>query len=62
MKGQKALYDMFKSALLFYWKLQNDLEQVGFKVNPYDPRVANKQINGNQMTIVWHIDNFKISH
>ena len=56
MKVQKALYGMLKSALLFYSKLRNDLIQEGFKVNLYDPCVANKQVNGSQMTIVWHVD------
>ena len=53
---------MLKSALLFYKKLKNDLESNGFWVNPYDPCVANKQINGHQMAIVWHMDNLKVSH
>ena len=33
VKIQKALYGMLKSALLFYCKLQKDLENMGFKVN-----------------------------
>ena len=31
-------------------------------MNLYDPCVANEQINENQMTVVWHVDNLKISH
>ena len=42
----KAIYGMLKSALLFYRKLWKDLEQIGFKVNPYDPCVANWMVNG----------------
>ena len=34
----------------------------GFKINPYDWCVANKMINGEQMTIVWYVDDMKISH
>ena len=34
----------------------------GFTINPYDQCVANKQINGKQCTIVWHVDYLKISH
>ena len=30
--------------------------------NPYDPCVANKEINGSQFTIVWHVDDLKLSH
>ena len=59
---QKALYGMLKSALLFYRKLRKDLESVGFVVNPYDPCVANFQQNGSQLTVVWHVDDLKVSH
>jgi len=34
----------------------------GFTINPYDQCVANKQIDGKQCTIVWHVDDLKISH
>ena len=62
VKLQKALYGMLKSALLFYKKLRKDLESQGFVVNPYDPCVANKMVNGKQLTAVWHVDDLKISH
>merc|ERR1712115_516330 len=58
----KALYGMLKTALTFYKKLRADLEDMGFKVNPYDPCVANKTIKGAQCTICWHVDDLKISH
>ena len=50
---QKALYGMMKSALLFYRKLVSELREMGFTINPYDPCVANKTVNGMQMTIRW---------
>ena len=31
-------------------------------MNPYDKCVANKKINGKQCTIIWHVDDLKISH
>eukprot|EP00957_Ditylum_brightwellii_P185969 14158582-Ditylum_brightwellii.AAC.2 len=62
VKLQKALYGCLKSALLFYKVLRKDLEGLGFKVNPYDPCVANKVINGSQLTIVWHVDDLKLLH
>ena len=34
----------------------------GYKINPYDPCIANKMINGKQHTVVWHVDDLKISH
>ncbi len=58
----KAIYGMLQSALLFYKKLRADLEEDGFKVNPYDPCVANKMVNNKQMTITWHVDDLKVSH
>ena len=38
------------------------LKQIGFELNPHDPCVANKVINGKQCTIAWYIDDTKISH
>ena len=31
-------------------------------MNPYDPCVANKMVHGNQMTIMWHVNDVKSSH
>lgn len=59
---QKALYGLLKSALLFYRKLVADLTTEGFTLNPYDPCVANKMVNGTQMTVVWHVDDLIVSH
>ena len=52
----KAIYGMLKSAMLFYKKLKKDLESIGFKVNPYDPCMANRMVNGKQHTVTWHVD------
>ena len=41
-----------KSALLSY----------SFELNPYDPCVVNKMVNGEQLTICWHVDDLKSSH
>jgi hypothetical protein len=57
-----ALYEILKAALLFYKKLARDLIGIGSKLNPYDPCVANKIVNGKQMTLCWHVDDMKISH
>ena len=62
VKMQKAIYGLLRSALLFYTKLVSDLESNGFKLNPYDPCVANKMIDGTQMTVCWHVDDLKVSH
>ena len=53
---------MLVASLLFYRKLRKDLEGRGFKVNPYDICVANRMINDLQFTVLWHVDDLKISH
>ncbi len=53
---------MMKSALLFYRKLVSELKGMGFEINPYDPCVANKMVNGTQMAIRWHVDDLMMSH
>jgi hypothetical protein len=58
----KALYGTMRAALLFWQLLSSKLESWGFVINPYDWCVANKMINGKQCTILWHVDDLKISH
>ena len=58
----RALYGCIESALLWYELYSSTLEQLGFKINPYDRCVANKWINGSQCTIVFYVDDNKISH
>ena len=53
---------MIQSPLMFYKKLRANLESKGFKINPYDPCIANKMGDGMQITIIWHVDDFKVSH
>ena len=38
------------------------LFDMGFKLNNHDQCVANKMIEGTQCTIVWYVDDNKISH
>lgn len=58
----KAIYGMLTSTLLFYTKWRDDLLLIGYKLNPYDPWIANKIVNGKKHTVTWHIVNLKISH
>ena len=48
--------------MLFYQKSMDDLKSNGFQINPYDPCVASKVIDGEQMRNVWHVDDLKVSH
>jgi Reverse transcriptase (RNA-dependent DNA polymerase) len=58
----KAIYGLLASAMLFYRSFTQDLIGYGFIINPYDPCVANKQVEGKQMTVSWHVDDVKVSH
>ena len=59
---KKVLYGCVKSALLWYRLFRDTLQDLGFVLNPYDPCVANASIKGSQCTIVWYVDDNKISH
>ena len=56
------IYRMVVSAMLFYCKLTKALLSYSFELNPYDPCVVNKMVNGEQLTVCWHVDNLKSSH
>ena len=62
VKLEKALYGTIQASLLFWKNLTKTLQEDGFVINPYDWCVANKNVNGKQITIVWHVDDLKISH
>ena len=57
-----VLYGIMKAALLYYECFVRDIMAIGFKLNPYDPCVANKIVHGKQLTIAWHVDDLKVSH
>ena len=59
----KALYSTLQATRLFWQKLSKQLNDMwGFAPNKYDDCVVNRMINGHQMTVVWHVDNLKVSH
>ena len=62
VKLNKAWYGLLCSALLFYKKLVSKLEDMGFELNPYDPCVANRMVDGFQQTLIWRVDDLKMSH
>ena len=51
-----------QSAILWYDTFEGCLEDLGFKINTYDPCVANMMIGGKHCTIYWYVDDTKISH
>ena len=58
----RALYGGIQSALMWYNLFTETLSKMGFSINPYDRCVANKIINGKTCTIVWYVDDVKVSH
>jgi hypothetical protein len=59
---QNAMYGTMVASLLYYRKFVKSLTDIDFVINPYDPCVANKMIEGDQMTICFHEDDCKLSH
>jgi hypothetical protein len=59
---QNALFGTMVASLLYYWKFVKSLTDIAFVINPYDPCVAKKMIEGHQMTICFHVDDCKLSH
>ena len=53
---------MLVSAMLSYHKLTKAQLSDRFEPNPYDPCVVNKMVNGEQLTICWHMHDLKSSH
>lgn len=61
-KLSKAIYGTLRGALLFYEKLTGHLKEWDFEQNPYDECAFNKMINGEQLTVLLHVDDLKVSH
>ena len=57
-----AIYGTMVAGLLYYRKFAASLTGDEFVMNPYDPCVWNKVIDGKQCTICFHVDDCKISH
>jgi len=56
------MYGTLTAALLWYQMFVEHLLSMGFVLNEYDICVANKMINGHQLTICCYVDDLKISH
>ena len=57
----KELYGTLRASLLFWRKLPAELIELGYRTNPYDWRVANKMVQSSLYTLLWHVDDLKIS-
>ena len=57
----KELYGHMKSGRLFWEDIHGKLTEMGFTSNPDDLCVMNKEIDGDQFTVVLHVDDLKLS-
>ena len=48
--------------IIFYNKLSKHLIDHGFVQNEYDMCTFNKMVNGEQITVQFHVDDLKVSH
>ena len=62
VKFLRAIYGCIESAMLWYNLYVNTLKDMGFELDPYDRCTANKLINDKQCTVVFHVDDNKLSH
>jgi hypothetical protein len=60
LQCQNALYGTMAASLLYYRKFVKSLTDIDFVINPYNPCMANKKIEDEQMTICFHVDDCKL--
>jgi hypothetical protein len=58
----KSLNGKLQAALLFWKDLTTALESWGFVPNPYNRCVSKKMVNGKQLTVLWHVDDLRVSY
>ena len=59
---KKAVYGTLLAAIIFYNKLSEYLIKEGFTPNEYDECTFNKMVDGQQLTVQFHVDDLKASH
>ena len=60
-EGNKTLYGSLPSGRLSYLKLCKLLLDNGFVANPYEPCWFNKMVKGGQLSVIFHVDDLKVS-
>ena len=58
----KSIYGCMQSALLWYEMFTKCLKYLGYELNKYDMCVANKIVDGHQMTVAYYVDDLYASH
>ena len=59
---QNNLYGKIIASIIYYRKFTKSLTDFGFEINPYNPCVTNKMVDGSHITICFHVDDCKLSH
>ena len=59
---QNNLYGKIIASIIYYRKFTKSLTDIIFEINLYDPCVVNKMVDGSQMTICFHVDDWKLIH
>ena len=47
-----AIFGIMRAVLLYYQHFMANIHGISFKLNLYDPCVANKMVDGNQLTLI----------
>ena len=55
----KAMYGTLTAPILWYHLFADTLLEDKFVINPYEPCIANKTVNG---PVCWYVDTLKVSH
>ena len=58
----KDVYGTLLGAIILYNKLPKHLIDHRFTQNAYDMCTFNKMVNGEQITVQFHVDDLKVSH
>ena len=61
VKLKRALYGCVQSSKLWFDKLCHVLRDIGFVANPYDDCVFNKAVDGEQITVCFHVDDLLVT-
>ena len=62
LKVLRAIYGCIESTLLWYNFYLKTFKYLRFSINTYNRCTSNKIIDGKQCTIVWYVDDNKLSH
>ena len=57
-----AIYGTIVAIIIYYYMFLKTLKLNKSKMNPYDLCVSNLMVNGLQHSIIFHVDDFNLSH